>query len=284
MNKPPRLACNYAILRFMPYFETGEFVNIGVVLACPDLQWADYKIESAQRERVMDFFPEIKKNNSVFIEGRKLFKEELARVRSLLGGGDGNELFIKETAKDSHQIFRDLVRPRQETFCFSPLRTCLTNDPASELEKLFEFYVRRNFAQHVEYQERIMTKRLKTVFSTERIVGLEEYTFSNEFCSVTFPFVRKSGEQYERAIHPLDLGKNETTHIVERADKWRARLSRLNKAGERPNQVLLVVHKPLFGRRLDVCNEVCREICDETNALILPKEDETGIINFARAG
>lgn len=32
MNK---LACQYAVVRFLPYAETGEFANVGVALACP---------------------------------------------------------------------------------------------------------------------------------------------------------------------------------------------------------------------------------------------------------
>ncbi len=33
--KTGKVACNYAIIRFLPYPETEEFVNVGVVLACP---------------------------------------------------------------------------------------------------------------------------------------------------------------------------------------------------------------------------------------------------------
>jgi len=31
---PAQSACNYAMLRFLPYPETGEFVNVGVVVNC----------------------------------------------------------------------------------------------------------------------------------------------------------------------------------------------------------------------------------------------------------
>ncbi|MGM0927683.1 MAG: DUF3037 domain-containing protein [Pseudomonadota bacterium] len=30
-----RIACQYVILRFMPYVETGEFANVGVVMIPP---------------------------------------------------------------------------------------------------------------------------------------------------------------------------------------------------------------------------------------------------------
>lgn len=29
------VVCNYAVARFLPYRESGEFVNVEVVLACP---------------------------------------------------------------------------------------------------------------------------------------------------------------------------------------------------------------------------------------------------------
>ena len=65
MNK--RVACNYAVLRFLPYPETQEFVNIGVVLMCPELRWFDYRTETRRRDRVTGFFPEL--NPAVFLQG-----------------------------------------------------------------------------------------------------------------------------------------------------------------------------------------------------------------------
>lgn len=31
-----KFACQYAIDRFLPYMETGEFANVGIVMLCPD--------------------------------------------------------------------------------------------------------------------------------------------------------------------------------------------------------------------------------------------------------
>jgi hypothetical protein len=31
---PKQHTCNYAILRFLPYPETGEFVNVGILVTC----------------------------------------------------------------------------------------------------------------------------------------------------------------------------------------------------------------------------------------------------------
>ena len=79
-----KLACNYTVLRFFPYPETGEFVNLGIAMACPDLHWFDFRLETRRQDRITNFFPELKHSKGAFIEGRKLFKEELEQAGAIL--------------------------------------------------------------------------------------------------------------------------------------------------------------------------------------------------------
>ena len=50
---------NGYVVRFLPYPETEEFVNIGVVMACPETGTFDFRIETRRRERITGFFPEL---------------------------------------------------------------------------------------------------------------------------------------------------------------------------------------------------------------------------------
>jgi len=277
-----KLACNYTILRFLPYAESGEFVNLGVALACPDLHWFGYRLETRRLDRITDFFPELKQSKAAFVEGRRLFKDELDRVGRMMNDGQGEpQLRFKEDAKLFNQVFLNLVRPREEVFCFSPSRTCLTEEPKAELERLFNFYVERGFAQRQEYQEKLMTRRLRTVFNAKKIVDLTEHTFVSDLCHAHFPFVRQVGDRYVRAIHPLDLDKTETPKIVEHADSWRNRLQRLKAGPVYPERVLLVVRRPGAGKQLDVCQQMCKEL-EQADAYLLPQEDQAEIVRFAQ--
>ena len=56
MNK---FVCNYAIARFRPYRETAEFVNVGVVLLCPQVDFFGHAFERRKYKRITDFFPEL---------------------------------------------------------------------------------------------------------------------------------------------------------------------------------------------------------------------------------
>ncbi len=39
-----QFVCNYAPVRFLPYRETGEFVNVGVVLHCPQTDFFGFRL------------------------------------------------------------------------------------------------------------------------------------------------------------------------------------------------------------------------------------------------
>lgn len=277
-----KVACNYTVIRFLPYPETGEFVNLGIAIGCPDTHWFDYRMETRRVDRITNFFPELKHNKEAFIAGRKLFRGELDRIRARLNdGGVKTQLQFKERARLFNDAFLALLRPREEAFCFSNARTCLTDDPKTVLDDLFEHYVERGFAQRQEYQETIMTRRLRKVFAENRLMRYyDEHTFRSEFCRVRFPLVRAHDKRFTRAIHPLDLDKPETPRIVEHADSWKNRLIRLKDAPEHPEKVLLVVRKPQGGKRRDICNAMCREI-EQTGTILMQNEDKTGILDFA---
>lgn len=278
-----KLACNYTVLRFLPYSESEEFVNLGIAMACPDLHWFDFRIEMRRVERITGFFPELKHNKDSFIEGRKLFKKELERVREMLHDGHAkNQPQFKELARQFNHTFLTLVRPREEAFYFSNPRTCLVDDPAVTLNALFDRYVERSFAQRHEYQETLMEKRLRTVFSANQILcHYHEHTFSGDLCTAHFPFVRQNGGlQFTRAIRPLDLDKAETHRIVSHADAWRSKLERMKSIPDQPAHTLFVVRRPPTGKRLDVCTQMCNEL-EQVGAEIMPTEDQTGILNFA---
>src|SRR5665647_1135763 len=112
--KTGKLACNYAIIRFLPYPETEEFVNVGVVLACPSAHYFDFRMES-QRSRVTGFFPELDK--SIFLQGRNHFRLEMTRVRRFMDRAS-NENIMSFAAQEFNRAFLDVVKPRESIFRF----------------------------------------------------------------------------------------------------------------------------------------------------------------------
>ena len=78
-----RLACQYTIVRFLPYAETGEFANVGVVLACPATGYFDTRLlPTKNTRRITDFFDRLDK--PIYRESLIYLGEEMERIREAL--------------------------------------------------------------------------------------------------------------------------------------------------------------------------------------------------------
>ncbi len=275
-------ACNFAVVRFLPYPETDEFVNIGVVMACAQTGLFDYKIETRRRERITGFFPEL--DVATLLEGRKAFIREVERVKTALNKEaqpDQRSFSFKE--QEFVSVFRELVKPRESVFRFSGIGTVLTDNPERKLSDLFEYYVERQFAQHDEFQETVMTRRLSGVFKTEHL--LDQYRqkrFGNELYHVTMPFVREIDGMTTRAVKPLNLDKQDSTRIIEYGDKWRCKIERLRDMHDFPERMLFVVRLPAGARKQEAAKEVRHEL-EALRIETLDENDQDAVLQFAKA-
>jgi hypothetical protein len=122
-------ACNYAMLRFLPYPETGEFVNVGVLVTCQQPCLLHFVAEWTMPERAKSLFP--KQNAQVFEASLEALRQEMARVKA--GASD---------PKSVQLAFKEAVRTRESVFRFGEVRTVLTGTPGNLAEELFARYVR----------------------------------------------------------------------------------------------------------------------------------------------
>ncbi len=122
-------ACNYAILRFLPYRETGEFVNVGVLAACQQPFLLDFVAERNMPDRAKALFP--KQNVHMFETALEALRLEMERVKD-----------DAQNPKSVQIAFNESVRIRESIFRFGEVRTILTRNPQNLSEELFARYVR----------------------------------------------------------------------------------------------------------------------------------------------
>lgn len=130
---PTQAVCNYALLRFMPYPQTGEVVNVGVVVNCLQPCFLHFLGEERMPDRVKALFPQ--QDEGVFEAAVAAVKQDVQRINAR----------IRDT-KTCQIAFNELVRPRENTFRFGEVRTALTGDPQNIDEELFRRYVRMESA------------------------------------------------------------------------------------------------------------------------------------------
>lgn len=131
--------CNYALFRFLPYVETGEFVNIGIVLLDAKKKYFDYKI-TPNETRITQFFAKL--NPDVYRQGLELVTLELERIKSYLA----TEIFDRNDEMARH-LFMSLCQPKESLFWFSEPRTVITDEPAEKLGDLYHLYIEHGCAR-----------------------------------------------------------------------------------------------------------------------------------------
>ncbi len=127
--KPVQAVCNYAILRFRPYAETEEFVNVGVLAMCTQPCLLHFAAETTMPARAKTLFPE--QNEQTFASALNALTRDMNRLKAQA-----------HEPKTVQITFNETVRIRKSVFRFGGIRTILTDEPENLAEELFRRYVR----------------------------------------------------------------------------------------------------------------------------------------------
>ncbi len=120
---------DYAVIRVVPRVEREEFVNVGVIVSCPQRGFLDCRIE-LDEARLRALWPEIDID---------LVRRHLASIPAICRGGDEAGPIGKLPARER---FRWLIAARSTIIQASPAHTGLCTDPPALMEHLLATMVR----------------------------------------------------------------------------------------------------------------------------------------------
>lgn len=265
--------CLYSIVRYAPFAETEEFVNIGIVMCVPKRREFHFKLTKSNNSRVRHFF----RDDSVFPYARDAVHKEL--------------MFAQGVIRDIHDpykvadFFNTFIAPRESIFFFSPPRVVLSENPSQELTDIYN-----KFINHSEYtkerKENILTRELKdrlnryddlrNLFKKEKIEG--------ELSKFTLPFVAKQKEEIVCVIKPLAFAQQAASGMIEHCDSWVARITRAaseNILNVRKVLFTVYVKEDLSQLESKAFDEIQKTLV-ERNICHVWHNDEKSIVDFAR--
>lgn len=260
------LVCNYALVRFLPYRETGEFVNIGVVVYAPEVNYFGFRLVEKKNRRVRAFFPEL--DPAIYAAATESLKRELERHREqfeAMAGLFGGDRAVGEGLT----AFRSLLRRRESLLHFAEPGMKL-GAPDRTTDSLYAEYVQRSFAQTSAYQETVMRNRLRgwlrewglrRRYKTEQRVGDQMY-------HLTLPFVHYEGQVPVVAVKPVDLNRSESTDVYDHGGMWVQRLRRLKDRGHLPARTVVPLAFPS-----GVAREAAQDIAQELHNIGVQSAD-----------
>ena len=273
-----KFACQYALLRFRPFVETGEFANVGIALIAPEARFFGFRILK-RYGHITQFFHQL--DRQIYLDGRQLFKEEMDRfaleLRRLALDG-------RKTQPDivlARNLFAEVVRPREAMLQFADQRVVLAEDPKATLLQLFDHYVERNFVTK-EYQERLLENNVrKLLFNAQVGARYQREKVGTEDFAVNFPFVDMVEGKAERVIKPLYLAQGDSTKILTHGGQWVDKVRRLRKRNALPPKVLFPVTQPAANTKpYHAFQEIRQDLLAE-NVQVVAADDERQILKFA---
>lgn len=266
-----KYVCHYAIAHFLPYIETGEFANVGVVLLCPEQGRFEFLLLKKGKGRITDFFDKL--DPMIFLQGKNLFEQELARIRDLFM----DRPMGKEAAL---ALFGEVIRPREALFRFDTPRVILADDPKQAVADLFGRYVEHGFATK-QYQEDLFRRNVHQLLKAEKLEKIfTATTIGPDDFQVPFPFVHR--EQARAVIKPLFLAQKKPTKVYEHGGIWINRLERLRKKRALPPRILFTIEEPMEDAgTIAACHEVEQEL-RSLGALVIKATETSELLAFAR--
>lgn len=274
-----KIPCLYAIVRFTPFVETGEFANVGIILMAPAARHFAFKLMIQKHARVTHFFEQL--DAQVFKNTMKNVREELERAAALLRQHGFDKRFKFNDVDFARNLFAEIVRPRETVIKFGEPRALLAEDLPTALNELYGHYVERSFVTR-EYKETVMERGLrKLLFQARLVERFERVDIGDEEYHVAFPFVEQVDDQPLKAIKPLHLAQEQPTKIIEHGGQWIIRVRQLRKRALLPDQVLFAVQGP---KTNDARERAFEDIVDDLrreHVIVTPFANKEDILSFA---
>ena len=263
----------YTIIRFMPFVETGEFANVGILMMDAQGGALKFRLLGRRFSRITQFFDQMQKGT---------YQKVIRSLRDELG-----ELEITAAGKNVgfvEGLFDEVTRPREHVIRFSNPRVVLGGIMEGKLNELFSYYVEHEFVNR-EVRDRVLEKGVRKLLKgaglerryVERKIGDSQY-------EARFPFVEKEGgHSAGRVIKPLSLMLENSTKVLEHSAHWGFRVHELRKRNVLTGEVLFTVEPE---DELKVETSVYREAIEllgSDHVNIVPYRNQDQILSFASA-
>ncbi|WP_417655211.1 DUF3037 domain-containing protein [Pseudoalteromonas atlantica] len=225
----------YSVIRFMPFTETQEFANVGVVLHAPNDGKVLFKLANKRFARVSNFFDDL--DGQLYSNAIEMFTSELQRVKDFTYGIRGREL----------TSFMDEVTRKKEGFLtYSDTAALLTTKAFDEvLDDLFKQYVGRNFNTK-EHRESLILRNVKSHLDKVSKYKYTKRKLDASYMSFELPLVAKN-EFKMKAVKPLSFHQDSPLKLIDHGEFWISRVKHLlNSDVIKGTDFLFVVDKPKF--------------------------------------
>lgn len=265
----------YSVIRFAPYNQREEFVNVGVVAYFPQTGEFSYRLLPARATaRAYHFFPALKQS-PIFSQAITLLDQELKRIKN-----------YSIDKPFSNAFFETLIAPKDGLLQYAKAQVALVAQCAQlseQVDRVFSDLVsfeaeRYKSPQHEKQltewfkQTYLNVHSLKQTFKTE---SLQEKTLG---VKINLPFYAK---ETGKSIKPLSFeGYLDPQQINHHGMNWLTNLMQASKAGMMNTEKHLIVYQLPEQQTLAKAADFALNMLSSTKATMCEAKERVQIEQF----
>ena len=236
MGPQVKARCEAVVLRYVHDLTTQEFVNVGVVLLCPDLAFVGAR-----------FLPSWTRGTTMFPDADAVHLRRIAsRVSDTLDGWAErwrSELRLSEPPSSASTLVAQLAPSQESGLLLSEAITGVTSDPERTLSELFARYVGKFLARRAAdtREDGDIWRGFEARFPTMYVNSLQPHKVTGPRYAYEFQHAWQNGVW--NAAQPLSLDLRESRTILEKACTWVGRIKAL-EVSPTPFHVAFLVGLP----------------------------------------
>lgn len=206
MNTP----YSFSVVRYVHDVVGGEFVNVGVAIYAPEMDYIDL-MRTTKYGRLSKLF--INVDGAHFLSIMKFLEEKITEKRNRFE----NELQLETKPKDILEILNRIIAKDDSSIQFSSPGSGLTNDPNNTLKNLYERYVEQYTKEHVKSRndKKVWKVFRKPLEKKHVIEHLKEHVVEAEDFEYKFDYALKNGQW--QVFEPLSFDLKNEKQIEDKA-------------------------------------------------------------------
>lgn len=264
----------YSFVRYRPYFETGEFVNIGLLMCEPERKKLTYRLVNKNNKRVKDFFY----RSTLFESVRDTIAQELDYIV--------NQHFTFN-AQEMAQFFHHYVDVKEGIVQYSSAAVGVVDEPQEYFNQIYTQFI-QNAGVKSENQEQIILKHYKNLFRSENnelLLSYKQHIVKGEMAKFTLPLALKHKDQREilKAVKPLAFDQVESSSMIEHCDSWVAKINRADDEGLlKKENILFTLDTPDTANKSNILSAIKRTF-DKFKIQHINWNEDRELIKFAKS-
>lgn len=229
---------SFVILRYVHDVLTEEFLNIGITLYCPELNFFQSKITNKVR-RISEAFEGF--NSSYFKKNVRNIESELNHLGQVL---NKDQINLFKAPFNIEALFNKVLPVDDSSYQFSEAKTGITENPDATLRCLFDLYVEKysvSLKRNSRLDDDIWNSFRKPFHNKKILDKLTVYEVKGKNYEYEFKHSWKNGKW--NTYEPVSFDLIEGRSILDKAVGWAGKIYNLTDAGQ-DFKVHFLVGKP----------------------------------------